>query len=236
MPTASHVRSALQENGNLEKAAFLPKFFKAGPGQYAEGDRFFCVSVPAQRLIARLHRDLPLPEIRNLLRDPFHECRLTALLILVGQFRRADPKRRSLISKFYLDNLDGVNNWDLVDSSAHHILGASLADKTDRSILYSLATSDHLWKQRVAIIATHHFIRQNDFADALALSEILLHHPHDLIHKAVGWTLREIGKRDPKSLTGFLTTHCRTMPRTALRYAIEKFTTAERAAYLTGKV
>jgi len=183
---------------------------------------FLGVVVPEQRKVAKRFRDLTLTQIRSLLKDRYHECRLTGLLILVLKFERASEGEREEIVAFYLEHLDHVNNWDLVDSSADKILGRWLLDK-DRDILYTLADSDHLWRQRVSMIATYAFIKERDFSDTIALAEKLRDHPHDLIHKAVAWVLREIGNRDLKVGGAFLKEHATRMPRTMLRYAIEKF-------------
>lgn len=229
--TANAVRAELRSLSDPDKAAFYPRFFKAGPGEYAEGDRFLGVTVPKQRKIARHYRSLPLRSVRSLLRDPFHECRLTALLILVLQFERGAESERERTVRFYLEHLDFVNNWDLVDASAHKILGAWLENR-DRSVLYELAASRQLWRQRIAMIATYHFIKRGDFEDTLALAAQLRDHEHDLIHKAVGWMLREVGNRDRVIEETFLAKHYRHMPRTMLRYAIEKFEPTHRKAYL----
>ena len=232
---AKDVRVELRSLADPQKAALYPRYFKAGAGEYAEGDRFLGVTVPKQRRVARRYEALPWRSIQSLLRDPFHECRLTALLILVRRFERGTETQRERIVNFYLDHLDFVNNWDLVDSSAHKILGAWLEHR-DRSVLYELAASGHLWRQRVAVIATFHFIANDDFEDSLALATQLRDHEHDLIHKAVGWMLREIGNRDRSVEEAFLAEHHRKMPRTMLRYAIEKFEPARRKAYLAGTV
>ncbi len=230
--TAAAVTKALKAKRNAEKAAFFPRFFKAGPGEYAEGDQFIGVVVPDQRRIAKQSLQLPSSEVRKLLDSPLHECRLTSLFILVGQFEKSkSTSERQEIVDFYLDNLDQVNNWDLVDSSAHKILGPHLENRS-RKILYRLAKADHLWKNRVAIIATLHFIKLNDLADTVELSTILLGHPHDLIHKAVGWMLRECGKQNKPLLMEFIDLHGSDMPRTMLRYAIEKLPKAERLEIL----
>ena len=231
--TANEVRASLKGAADPEKASFYPKFFKAGKGEYAEGDRFMGVVVPEQRRIARRFRDLPIRGVRSLLRDPFHECRLTALLILVEKFNRGDQETKAAIVDFYLDHLDWVNNWDLVDSSADKILGAWLIDRK-RDLLYDLAGSGHLWRQRVAMIATYTFIKQDDYKDSIKLAEHLRDHEHDLIHKAVGWMLREVGNRDLSVEERFLKKHYKRMPRTMLRYAIEKFPESKRKAYLDG--
>ena len=196
------------------------------------------MTVPRQRRVARSFRDLDPSAVGELLRNPFHEARLTALLILSIQFAKADRTRRGAIVRLYLDHLQAVNNWDLVDLSAPKILGAWLLEQPAgaRALLYRFARSDHLWRQRIAMLATLPLIKAQQFADTLALAEILLHHEHDLIHKAVGWMLREVGKRDLDAEVAFLRRTYRTMPRTMLRYAIEKFPPELRLKFLHGTV
>lgn len=229
--THQHLINDLKKLANPEKAAFFPRFFKAGPGEYGEGDQFLGVIVPDQRKIAKKYKGLELPEIKKLLHSPIHEHRLTALFILVNQFQKGDEKQKKEVYEFYLKNKCHVNNWDLVDSSAHKIVGVYLKDK-DRSILYDLAQSPSLWDRRIAMMSCFTFIREQDFEDALAIAEILVDDEHDLIHKVVGWMLREIGKRDQGVEEEFLMQHYQTMPRTMLRYAIEKFTRQKRDFYL----
>ena len=232
-PTAAAVRRQLKTMANPEKAAFFPRFFKAGPGEYAEGDKFIGVIVPNQRKVAKQFRDLPQTEIDKLLNDPVHECRLTGLLILVGQFERSkDQAQRKSIMQYYLSRTDAVNNWDLVDSSAHKILGKWLVDRKDRRVLDRLAKSKNMWEQRIAMVATYTLIKNGELDDTLRLAEKLLSHKHDLIHKAVGWMLREAGKQDDKVLLAFLDQHAHRMPRTMLRYSIEKLSDARRKKYL----
>lgn len=226
------IRAALEKLGSPAKAANSMRFFKAGPGQYAAGDRFLGVTVPEQRAIAKSFRDAPLADIETMLADPVHEMRLTALLIVGMQFDKADDAGKKAIADFYLRHLDGVNNWDLVDGSAPYILGAWLLTKKDRSVLYRLARSGNLWRERVAIVATYALIKAGEFEDTIRIATILLSHKHDLIHKAVGWMLREMGKKDGKELRKFLDQHAATMPRTALRYAIERMTPSERKRYM----
>lgn len=235
---------ALAEKGSEERAKFMPQFLQAYEGGYGEGDSFLGVSVPDARKIAKRFQDLSLPDLADLLRSKWHECRLTAVFILVDQFQRASKPRSKNrpensaeeIKSFYLKNLEGVNNWDLVDSSAHKILGEWLVIHTkERKILKRLAKSKVLWEQRVAVIATLPLIRISQFEEILDLAEFLLHHPHDLMHKAVGWMLRELGKRDIEVLRAFLSEYAETMPRTTLRYAIEKMSTAERKKWLSRK-
>jgi 3-methyladenine DNA glycosylase AlkD len=222
---------------NPEKAAILQRFFKTGKGEYAEGDQFIGASVPQLRTIAKKHfPTLTLKEIGTLLKSPFHEFRLTALFILVLKFEKAKTEsEKKVIFDFYLNHLKYINNWDLVDSSAHKIVGVYLFDK-DRDIIYSLVKSQNLWEQRIAIISTFHFIRQKDFNDTLRIAEMVLTHPHDLIHKASGWMLREIGNRNFNVLFDFLVQHYQKMPRTMLRYAIEKLDPETRLAFLKGNI
>lgn len=231
MLNASLVAKELGEIGTAARAKASAWFFKTAKGEYGYGDRFLGVSVPAQRKIAKRYARLPLQELGKLLESPFHECRLTALFILAGQYRKADTKERQQIVRFYLANRRRVNNWDLVDSSAPHILGHHLLDH-DRSVLQKLARSTNLWDRRIAIIATAALIREGEYDDTLKLAEMLLCDEHDLIHKAVGWMLREVGNRSAVTEEKFLKNHAARMPRTMLRYAIEKFPEPKRKAYL----
>jgi 3-methyladenine DNA glycosylase AlkD len=232
---ATDIKAKLIAVANREKALELQRFFKTGEGEYAEGDLFLGITVPEQRKIVKTCLDTPLSEIELLLNEKLHECRLTALLILVGIYQKTkSEEQKQQIVELYLRNTQNVNNWDLVDSSAHFILGPHLA-KRDRSILYKLADSELLWEQRIAIIATFHFIRNEDFADTLLISEKLLRHKHDLMHKAVGWMLREVGNRNKAILVEFLMEYSTEMPRTMLRYAIEKFEEEERQYFLKRK-
>ncbi len=237
MDTVRAIQNELDQFRDPEKAAFLPKFFQAFPGGYGEGDLFLGVTVPNQRKVAgKYYRLVSLEELRKLLKSKYHEHRLTALFILVQNYDKAksEPERKKLVD-FYLSNLASVNSWDLVDSSAYKILGPYLQDK-DKSILVDLAADDNLWKQRVAIIATFHFIKQGDFAPTLKLADMLLDHEHDLIHKAVGWMLREVGKRNFEKEYHYLLQRYKEMPRTMLRYAIEKFDPALRKKFLAGEL
>lgn len=227
----------LKSAGNSEKSAFLTRFFKTGPGEYGEGDQFLGVTVPQQRAIAkRYFQQLSLQEYTDLIKSPFHEVRLTTLLMLVYRYEKtkSEEGQKELV-EFYLSNLDFVNNWDLVDSSCYQILG-HFYWKKDKSLFYELADSGHLWRQRVAMISSYFWIKKGEFADALALAEKLKNHPHDLMHKAVGWMLREIGNRDFEVELEFLKKHYQAMPRTALRYAIEKFPEELRQDFLKGRV
>lgn len=229
------IRQALEKHGSPTKSAHSMRFFKAGPGQYAAGDRFLGVTVPEQRLIAKRFVDTPLADLETMLADPLHEMRLTALLILGMRFAKADEKGKKAIVDFYLRHLDGVNNWDLVDGSAPYILGAWLVAKKDRSVLYRLARSGSLWRERVAIVATYALIKAGEFEDTVRIATILLPHKHDLIHKAVGWMLREMGKKDENVLRAFLDVHAATMPRTALRYALERMPPKDKSLYMGKK-
>ncbi|MFC5410791.1 DNA alkylation repair protein [Larkinella bovis] len=229
--TYQDVKTALQAQADPEKAAFFKRFFKTGPGQYGEGDVFLGLSVPQQRLIAQHYRQLPPGETEKLVRDPFHECRLTGLIIWTNQAKPAHDANRKLIFDYYLRNKEFVNNWDLVDTSSPGIVGNYLLNK-DRSILYELARENHLWSQRIAMVSTLAFIRKNQFQDTFRVAELLLSHRHDLIHKAVGWMLREVGKKNPDALEEFLHDHAGRLPRTALRYAIERFEPVRRKYYL----
>lgn len=229
------VKEELMTYVNSEKALFYPKFFQTHPGGYGEGDRFLGIVIPDLRKVAKGHAHrLALQEMNELLQDPFHEVRMLALFMMILRYEKPlmDEEKERIVH-IYLNHLDRLNNWDLVDASAHKILGAHLLER-DRSLLDELAHRDHLWSQRVAIISTLAFIPKNQFDDTLRISEILLHHPHDLIHKAVGWMLREVGKRDLRTEMTFLDRHYPLMPRTMLRYAIEKFDEDVRQSYLKG--
>jgi 3-methyladenine DNA glycosylase AlkD len=232
---ARGIERALSLVANRQKALIAARFFKTAPGQYGEGDIFIGITVPEQRKIARQFRDTPLADIALLLKSKIHEHRFTALEILDMQFARAphDSRRREVVN-FYLKHLPHVNNWDLVDTSAPYILGTWLVDKksADRKILYKLAHSKNIWERRVAIVSTWILIRNGQYADTLVIAEILLRDSHDLIHKATGWMLREVGKRDQATLMKFLDEHAPDMPRTALRYAIEKFPASVRRKFL----
>lgn len=235
LSTAADVVAALAGQANASKAAFFPRFFKAGPGEYAEGDQFLGVTVPAQRAIARRARGLPRPDLLQLLQSPIHEHRLTALLVLVWQFGHADDDVRAEICGFYLEHRACVNNWDLVDSSAPHILGAWLLTQSATSArrqLMALADSPGLWDRRIAMLATQAFIKAGRLALPVQVATRLVDDPHDLMHKAVGWMLREVGEHDADVLRTFLLAHAGSMPRTMLRTAIEKLDPVERRRWL----
>jgi len=235
-PALSAVRAALRARIEPGRAKSNAWFFKTGPGEYGEGDRFLGVTVPNLRALSRQFAALPIDLTLSLLRSPWHEERLLALFVMVRAYERGTPADRSLIYRAYLANTRYVNNWDLVDSSAAQIVGAHVADCGPLSVLGRLSKSKGLWERRIAMIATLYFIRNGDVAPALQIAARLVHDEHDLIHKAVGWMLREVGARDLAAEERFLAKHCRTMPRTALRYAIEKFPDRRRKRYLRGEV
>jgi len=227
----SDVKRNLRTYASKNKAILLSRFFKTGKGEYGEGDRFLGIMVPHIRSVVKQFRDLPLQETKKLIRSPWHEERLCGLLILVDQFQRGDEKIRKRIYDTYLASMKYVNNWDLVDLTTPRIVGAYLEHRP-RNILMTFAKSNDLWKRRIAVLATFWFIKDGDFSDALKIAHMLRNDSHDLIHKAVGWMLREIGKRDVKTLESFLDTHAKHMPRTMLRYAIEKFPEKKRKGYM----
>jgi 3-methyladenine DNA glycosylase AlkD len=231
---ADNVKRALARLADKDKARILARFFKTGKGQYGAGDKFLGITVPAQRQIAKQFQNLPLSEVAKLLASPIHEHRLTAVLILVDKFQQAVEAEKQKIVKFYLSRTKYINNWDLVDLSADKILGAWLIDK-DRRILNKLSKSKNLWERRIAMISTFAFIKAGEVKDTWRLAKNLLGDSHDLLHKATGWMLREAGKRDLAGLKKFLNEHKHKMPRTMLRYAIEKFNEAERKQYLKNK-
>jgi 3-methyladenine DNA glycosylase AlkD len=229
--TAKAIERRLHSLADATIAEHHLRFFKCGPGQYGEGDAFLGINVPTIRALTREFTATPVPELIALLQSRWHEARLLALTILVRKYDRGDYVMRDEIYRGYLANTHRINNWDLVDASAPNIVGAHLFER-DRARLYTLAKSESLWERRIAIIATQHFIRCNDFDDTLAIAEILLNDRHDLIHKASGWMLREAGKRNQPLLERFLRKHVKRMPRTMLRYAIERFSPELRARYM----
>jgi 3-methyladenine DNA glycosylase AlkD len=233
--TLLEIKKRLGKLADEEKAKILQGFFKTGPGQYGEGDVFVGITVPVLRKLCKDCRETTLAEALQLLRSSIHEERLLALFLLREAFANGSEGVKKQIYSFYLKHTRHINNWDLVDLSAPNILGKYLADKS-RKPLYGLARSQDLWKRRISIVATLHFIRQNDFADTLKISGLLLQDEHDLIHKAVGWMLREVGKRDLRTEEQFLKQHYKKMPRTMLRYAIERFPEGRRKRYLNGSV
>jgi len=220
--TAPAITKRLRQFATTEKARVLQGFFKTGPGEYGEGDLFLGVVVPDIRRVAKEFQDTPLGEIKKILASRYHEERVLALLMLVRQYEKGDEALKKRIYGLYLRSTRYINNWDLVDLSAPNIVGTYLLDKSKKP-LYAFAKSNDMWKRRIAILATFTFIRQNDFDDTLRISKILLEDEHDLLHKAVGWMLREIGKRDLRAEERFLKQHYKKIPRTMLRYAIERF-------------
>lgn len=224
-------QAALRDLADPEIAGHSQRFFKTGEGEYAEGDQFLGIRVPNIRKVARRFKQLSLAEIEKLLHSDFHEERLCGLIMMANRAKKAKPEEQKKLYDLYLLNADYINNWDLVDVSAEHVVGRYLFSN-DRAILYELAQSDELWERRIAIMSTYHFIKNNDFEDTLAIAELLLDDEHDLIHKASGWMLREVGNRDMDAEERFLKKHVLQMPRTMLRYAIEKFPEEKRQQYL----
>ena len=230
---AAEIQARLQQLGNEERARLLQRYFKTGPGEYAAGDVFIGLTVPAVRGVLRQYRFLTPDEVLPLLASPLHEERFFALLALVRSFEKGDGPVREQIYRLYLANTGRINNWDLVDCSAPQIVGGYLLDR-GREPLYELARSASLWERRIAVLAIFTFIRHGQFGDSLAIARLLLSDREDLLHKAVGWMLREVGKREQSVLEGFLREQSRVMPRTMLRYAIEKFPAEQRRMYLDG--
>ena len=234
-PTLKALKQRIQELANPDDAVNLLRFFKTGPGEYGEGDRFLGIRVPQSRALAKEFRTLPLSEVKKLLHSEWHEERLISLYLLIEHFEKNSPDKQREIAEYYLSNAHRVNNWDLVDSSAHHLVGAWLPPEST-SRLETLARSAMLWDRRIAVIATYWYIQRHIFAPTLKIAALLLKDPHDLMHKAVGWMLREVGKRDQKTEEIFLRKHFRIMPRTMLRYAIERFPEPLRLQYLNGTI
>ena len=235
MMKTQEIKKRLKALGNKEHAAVSQRFFKTGPGEYGEGDIFIGIKVPVLRKLAKEYLDLPLKDVSKILISKYHEERLLALPILVGQFSKGDEEKKKSIYELYLKNTRFINNWDLVDLSAHYIVGPYLVDRS-RAPLYEMAKSESLWERRIAIMSTFYFIKKDDFTDTLKISRILLSDTEDLIHKAVGWMLREIGKRRLTKEETFLKKYYQKMPRTMLRYAIEKFPEPKRKRYLKGTI
>ena len=221
------ITNELQTLGSTEKAAHLSRFFKTGKGQYGENDRFLGVTVPETRRVAKAHAGVDMADLQQLIQSEWHEVRLCALFILTIQFNKGDEPTRTELVDFYLSNTQHINNWDLVDLAAWETIGTYLLDKP-RNLLYRLAESPLLWDNRIAMVSTYAFIRQGQLDDTFALAEKMMGHKHDLMHKAIGWMLREAGKRDEKRLIDFVENHRLVMPRTMLRYAIEKLSASQR--------
>lgn len=233
MASTPQISAELHALASPELAILQQRFFKTGPRQYGEGDVFMGIKVPPLRALAKQHRDADLDTIATLLHSKYHEERLFALLLLMQFYERATEKERGAAFDLYLGNNTHINNWDLVDVSAPHIVGRHLSTRP-RKVLHRMATSASLWERRIAIISTFYFIRNNDFDDTLSIAKTLLHDEQDLMHKAVGWMLREVGKRDLSVEEAFLLQHYQDMPRTMLRYAIERFPEKRRQQYLKG--
>jgi 3-methyladenine DNA glycosylase AlkD len=236
--TAQDLKVALEKHANADDAVFLQRFFKTGKGQYGEGDVFIGVRVPQTRAICKDFKDLPLAEIQKLFDSPVHEHRLVAVILLANKFPKATEQGRRKIYELYLKNVykNRINNWDIVDLSADRVVGAYLENR-DKKILLELAKSDNIWQKRVAMLSTFHYIKKGDPGPALDVIDIILHDPHDLIQKATGWMLREIGKKAGEEiLTGFLDKHAHDMPRTTLRYAIERLTPGQKGRYMEAKL
>lgn len=233
--TCKDIQAELEKLGSPEVAKILQRFFKTGPGQYGAGDRFRGIKVPVLRKIVKKYRDISTTETEKLLASVWHEDRMLALLLLIDNYRRGDAAIKQHIYDLYLENTCFINNWDLVDVTAHHIVGEYLSTRS-KEPLYRLARSEMLWERRIAILATFHYIRQDRFDETLKLAGMLLRDEHELIHKAVGWLLREVGKRSRSAEERFLEKHYKEMPRTMLRYAIERFPEARRKKYLQGKI
>lgn len=233
--TAKTMRDALRPLADSQIASHSARFFKSAPGEYGEGDHFLGIRVPVLRRQVKAFRGAPLTAVRVLLRSRYHEERLFAVLLLVSKYGRGDDDEKQRVYDVYMANRRFVNNWDIVDSSAHLIVGPHLAEG-DRAAIYSLARSGSMWDRRIAMMSTYHYIRGQDYRDALKIARILREDDQDLIHKVVGWMLREIGKRDRAVEERFLRSNYKKMPRTMLRYAIEKFPESRRKAYLHGKV
>jgi 3-methyladenine DNA glycosylase AlkD len=226
------IKRTLKQAANPGKARILQRFFKTGPGEYGEGDQFIGITVPILRSIARTYKDADHATILALLKSPIHEERLLALYLMIHQFKKGDERRRKQLYTTYIQNTRYINNWDLIDSSAEHIVGAYLNDKP-KTLLTTFAQSPNLWKRRIAMIATYHYIKQGNATEALTIARILVNDTHDLIHKAVGWMLREIGQRCSLAQEEtFLKQYAHQMPRTMLRYAIEKFPEKKRKQYM----
>jgi len=231
MSTLSQIKTELESLGDPEKREKLQRYFKTGKGEYGEGDIFLGISVGELRRIAKSYRELALPMVVKLLHSKIHEHRQVALLILVEKFKKGDQDEREKIVEIYLNNTRWINNWDLVDLSAHKILGEYLRDKS-KNVLYDLAESQDLWERRISIISTFAFIGNGDYDESLKIAEMLVNDEQDLIHKAVGWVLREVGKRDQVKEEEFLMKYYKTMPRTMLRYSIEKFDKNKKQFYM----
>lgn len=234
MKNADLILDVLHSHANPAKAEGQQRFFKTGKGQYAEGDLFLGLTLPQTRkIVKQFWKDTDFEDLEKLFQSPWHEARSVAALILVEQFEKAkDPAKQKAVFDFYTAHLPRCNNWDLIDISAYKIIGAYLYDKKDRSLFLRLAHCPNLWQQRAAIVGTMYLVKRGDFAVTLQLAEMFCAHPHDLMHKATGWLLREVGKKDESVLCAFLDIHCRRMPRTMLRYALERLPEKKKKFYM----
>lgn len=232
--TANKIEKEIIKQRNASKAKILARYFKTGKGEYGEGDFFLGISVPDCSNLAKKYKNLEISEVKSLLKNKYHEIRLISLIVLVFKYNESSQEfERRKIVNFYLKNTKFINNWDLVDSSAYQILGNYLVDKKDRKIIYKLVSSKNLWEQRIAVVSTYAFIKKGESKDIFLICKKLFNHKHDLIHKAMGWMLREVGKNvSQKGLKIFLKENIKQIPRTTLRYAIEKFEDKERRRYL----
>lgn len=236
MSNAAQLDKHMKSLKNPAKAKVLAGFFKTAPGQYGHGDQFLGITVPQSRIIAKTYAHLPVAELNILIQSPWHEIRVVALFIAVAQFKKATAQDQERLVRFYLNNTKFINNWDLVDLSAYHVLGP-WAHTQETTLLRKLARSNHLWEKRMAIVATFHFIRLGNAKETFIIADMLMQDPHDLMHKSIGWMLREVGKRvDRPTLEQYLQSRYKKMPRTMLRYAIEHFPQEHRQRYLQGKI
>ena len=237
MSKLKNLKKDLRKFKRPEKAKVLTRFFKTGKGEYAEGDQFLGLKTDETRSVARKYSDLNYSDLKNLLESKIHEERMVAVMVLINRFKKGNLDIKKEVYEFFINNLSGINNWDLVDVSVPHIIGGYLyLAKGNRNVLYDFAKSNNLWKKRIGIMSTFYFIRNYEYQDTLRISEILLTYNHDLIHKAVGWMLREIGNRNLQAEEKFLKIYYKKMPRTMLRYAIEKFPERLRIKYLESKI
>lgn len=236
MKTVKELQQELQNLADAKKAKHLSQFFKTGKGQYAEGDIFLGINVPTiKSIVKKYYKDMKLEDIVSMLHSPWHDYRFAALQTMVIQYEKADEFKQKELVELYLNNLDGINNWDLVDCSAHKIIGAWAYKIQDKEMIIKLSDSQSLWQERIAVVASWYFIKQGQYDLTLNLAKKFISHPHDLMHKAVGWMLREVGKQDKKILTDFLDVYAAELPRTTLRYAIERFSKEEREKYMQKK-
>lgn len=236
MIAAKQLQQELQNLANEEKAKHLSQFFKTGKGQYAEGDKFLGINVPVTKnIVKKYYKNIAPTDMAEMLHSPWHDYRFASLQCMVMQYEKADEEKQASLVELYLDNLDGINNWDLVDCSAHKIIGAWALKWQDLSQIEKLANSHNLWQERIAVVSSWAFIKNKQYDLTLKLAIKFINHEHDLMHKAVGWMLREVGKQNKRVLTDFLDVYAEKLPRTTLRYAIERFPKAEKKKYMQKK-